>query len=309
MSNIQITEIKLAAIVVTYYPDNERLRLLLEKLINEKIQIIIVDNTTYTAEENSNYLHTLNHEAIYTVLLGQNLGIAAAQNIAIDIARRRNDTHIIFFDQDSLPDTDMILALLDAEKMLLLQNKKIGTLGPIYKDTVTNQISKPVFFLFGYLLNRGEINNNIVKCDFLISSGSLIRIKVFEDVGPLNEDLFIDGVDLDWILRASELGYSHYMVMNAKMLHSIGDNNSKFLGISFGNHSNTRNFYKIRNLTFLLFFGKNSLRFKLTMFFKIPIYVLTFMLSSNNKIVSLKYLFQAIENALLKKLGPLDQLN
>lgn len=309
MSNVLINEIKLSAIIVTYYPDTKKLSLLLEKLISEKIQIIIVDNSVYTSEDNCTYIENLDHQQIHTVKLKQNFGIAAAQNIAIDIAKKRDITHVIFFDQDSLPDKDMISALLNAEKILLLQNKKIGALGPIYKDTVTNQISKPVFFLLGYFLNRHEINNHIVKCDFLISSGSLIRIKVFENVGRLNEDLFIDGVDLDWILRASEFGYSHYMINDAKMLHAIGDKNAKFLGISFGNHTHARNFYKIRNLTYLLFFGKNSLRFKLTMLLRIPIYALIYMSSSNNKLLSLKYLFRAFEHALLKKLGPFDNSN
>jgi rhamnosyltransferase len=62
-----------------------------------------------------------------------------------------------------------------------------------------------------------------IECDFLISSGVLIPIAVLDDVGGMDDGLFIDNVDLDWSFRARSRGYALFGVCGTTMEHRLGD--------------------------------------------------------------------------------------
>jgi rhamnosyltransferase len=62
----------------------------------------------------------------------------------------------------------------------------------------------------------------LVECDFLISSGMLIPVDVLSVVGGMEEALFIDHVDTEWCLRASDKGYACFGVGDAWMEHQLG---------------------------------------------------------------------------------------
>ena len=62
-----------------------------------------------------------------------------------------------------------------------------------------------------------EKEHNFVS--YTISSGSLIRKEVFEEVGLMNEDLFIDFVDNELCWRAKFFGYKIFISSRAKMNH------------------------------------------------------------------------------------------
>ena len=67
----------------------------------------------------------------------------------------------------------------------------------------------------------------MTESDHLISSGSLIRLDVFDKVGLMLEELFIDFVDIEWGMRAKKNGYICYIANNVLMKHSIGDKSVK----------------------------------------------------------------------------------
>jgi rhamnosyltransferase len=57
---------------------------------------------------------------------------------------------------------------------------------------------------------------------FLISSGSLIDLAAFAEIGPFREDFFIDGIDIELCFRARARGFRTIMAMDEEMPHRLG---------------------------------------------------------------------------------------
>jgi rhamnosyltransferase len=236
------------AIVVTYEPDLKALSALLNNLDGQVDIVMLIDNGSINAAS-LNCFGTLPESRRVTVqLLDKNIGLAEAQNIGIEFANRREATHIILFDQDSLPSRDMVLQLLSAEHFLLNQKKNVAAVGPCYIDE--RQENPPPFIsIVGLQLLRHSCENreDPVEVDYLIASGSLIRTEVLRKTGLMRGDFFIDYIDIEWGLRAKRLGFRSFGVCSAKMNHSLGDAPIKWMGKNIPLHSPIRHYFHFRN--------------------------------------------------------------
>jgi rhamnosyltransferase len=85
------------------------------------------------------------------------------------------------------------------------------------------------------------------------SSGCAATAVTFSEVGLMDEEFFIDFVDVEWCLRCRQRGVKIVVVPDAVMVHSIGDIAvGSPLGLYHGIiHGPVRTYYKIRN-AFLL---------------------------------------------------------
>lgn len=299
---------KIAAVVVTYFPDEFLIKRLLSSLVSSKCEVIVVDNTPVGAKHwiSSQWVSTHYSSAQYHPL-GDNLGIAKAQNIGIGIAESQLCDHVIFFDQDSSISTDLIANLLTVEQVLLKKGEKVGSIGPLFLDEKSNEYSAAIRHKGPFVLKIriDPKSNRPVTADYLISSGSLVRMEVLHKVGRMREDLFIDWVDIEWGLRANNYGYRHYIAPSVIMLHSIGD---RFVSIGRKNiniHSDLRNYYIVRNACHLLLDGKIMWQWRLSIILKIPKYVIfyTFTSQSTNKLQVFRYLIRACFHGFSGKLG------
>lgn len=71
-------------------------------------------------------------------------------------------------------------------------------IGPRYIDERQN--NQPLFLQIGGLKAKRQydgVNGSVVDVDYLIASGCLILVNVLKDAGLMNEDLFIDYVDIE----------------------------------------------------------------------------------------------------------------
>ena len=98
---------KTYSVIVCYNPEVTNLFLLCQVLINSHSAIVIIDNTeeSYISKYESFPNCTL-------VPLGENTGIAHAQNIGIKHAIKGGADVIVFFDQDSKIENDFLSNLL-----------------------------------------------------------------------------------------------------------------------------------------------------------------------------------------------------
>jgi rhamnosyltransferase len=104
----------------------------------------------------------------------------------------------------------------------------------------------------GFPINRKMYDSGkegLIACDFLISSGSLISLAALVDIGPMDESLFIDNVDLEWSFRALAKGYTLIGVCTTTMHHRLGHSR---LQLPFGLglvkvHDPIRLYYIMRN--------------------------------------------------------------
>jgi len=62
----------------------------------------------------------------------------------------------------------------------------------------------------------------MIETDYVVSSGALIPLAVLDQVGMMDESLFIDYVDSEWGLRAKSRGHLSFGICAAQMVHCLG---------------------------------------------------------------------------------------
>lgn len=233
---------KAHAIIVTYYPDVNQLAKMVKTLRRANVDIIIVDNSESTNELDFD-------ECVELICLGDNIGIAAAQNIGIRHALAAGSEAIIFFDQDSCIQLELLTVLLRA-----LDTPKALIVAPVFFDE-RRGFEYPAIRVDRWG-RRTKVYpstyNSPTSVDIIISSGSAVNRAAFDAVGLMDESLFIDYVDTEWSLRARSCNVPIKVLPQARMLHSIGDDSINLFFARVPIHSAHRRYYRVRNALFLL---------------------------------------------------------
>lgn len=245
-------DIRVCAVIVSYRPDIELLRRALVAVRQQVQLIVLIDNGSSQETVDRIRELCLNAEA-RLIPCGENLGVAGGHNLGILCAREQGCSHVLLLDQDSVPAPDMMQRLWRALNTLSQSGVRVAGVGPQYVDEYTGSVSP--FVRFGRLMIRrihcsSNQSTGFVETDFLITSGSLIPIKVFDDVGLFEIGLFIDHVDTEWVLRVKHKGYKVFGVCGAVMHHSLGSATFRFWFFRWRNvplHSPERHYYVFRN--------------------------------------------------------------
>lgn len=242
------------AVVVTFNPVLPVLARLLARLQPQVNKILIVDNDS----GNRNALKELATATpeLDLLELSQNFGIGYAHNVGIARVRELRGDYVLILDQDSIPAQDMVSQLLAVAKTLSASESTLGAVGARYVGTYAGNDS--FFVQFGTIKFRRVFCKSdasagrprYIRADFLISSGTLFPMRTLDEVGDMDEGLFIDHVDTEWFLRANRRGYYSYGACDALMQHGLGDETIK---IWLGNwryvprHKPFRYYYMFRN--------------------------------------------------------------
>jgi rhamnosyltransferase len=239
------------AVVVTYHPDKAVLALLLDALTPQVSATVVVDNGS--TDELGDWLAGKGWAGLRYVAQGKNLGVATAQNRGIGEARALAADHVLLFDQDSIPGDDLVSRLLTALAAMAARDCRVAAVGPRYVD-VRNPTRRCFPRVTGWRFEMRDCDpgREVVEADALISSGTLIPLAVLDVVGPLEDALFIDQVDIEWGLRARSLGYRSFGVCAALLHHSLGEAPIRFLGRHIMHHGWLRHYYIFRNAVRLI---------------------------------------------------------
>jgi rhamnosyltransferase len=236
----------IAAVIVTYFPVPHEIGRLIEAIAPQVARVIVVDNTP---GDGTLPVHGQSAEVIR---VGSNVGLAKGQNIGIQRARAIGATHVMLFDQDSEPTPHMVQTLLAAVYEIESRGVRVAAVGPRWLDRSTREAAP--FIRVGWTglrhVRRQDAAGGLIDVDFLIASGSLIPTRVLEDVGTMDEVLFIDHVDIEWAFRAAARGYKLYGVNDAVLFHNLGESRRRvWLGKwwKVPVHSPLRNYYFARN--------------------------------------------------------------
>lgn len=231
----------IVAIVVTFNPEPDRLTAMLGRLRTQVTSTVVVDNGSRASPD---ALVARSDAAVTLIELGNNYGIAYAQNRGIDFARQQGAAAVLLMDQDSLPDSGMVAELSQVYENLSARGIATAAIGPSYRDEGL-QKKAPA-------LNRDMAVPGIAadEVDHVIASGSLLTLAAIDRVGPMRDDLFIDYVDIEWALRARTFGLRSFMARNATMSHQFGTPLTIF-GRQFSSHTPMRQYYLFRNSIWL----------------------------------------------------------
>lgn len=293
----------ICSIVVLYNPDIQQLNGLLSELYKQVDHIVFVDNTP---DDMKNYNDAaFQCEKLIYINLGDNLGIAKAHNVGIKKALELSSDYFIIFDQDSSISEDLVSSLVDLSEKLKNKGEKVGAVGPAYLDIKTNIIAPAIQFK-GLKVRRININEaeEYTVADYIISSGTLISSLVIKEIGLMKDELFIDYVDVEWGLRAKQLGYNCYIANQVLMRHSIGDVSIKvpFINKSVNIHSDFRKYFILRNGFFLIIHSDLPWNWRLVQIPKTMMYFFFLLIFISSRLKLLKIFFIALRDALLKKM-------
>jgi len=245
---------KVSSITVAFNPNPKRLAEQIRALQGEVGEVVIVDNGSDAAVAK---LPELAGMAMRVISLPDNRGVAHGFNAGIAAARDRGAEFVLLLDDDSVPIAGMVKELLAAcrGRELVEGSPPIAAVGPRIQDA-RDSLDYP-FIRLGWIHNShircGSVEGEVIACDFLISSGSLVPMSAFAAVGEFDEGLFIDSVDLEWCCRARSRGLALYGVCAARLDHRLGDRRQAVLNaFELVVHSPERIYYMTRN-RFLLY--------------------------------------------------------
>lgn len=166
----------------------------------------------------------------------ENLGFSKGNNVAIRQCRGR---YIALVN----PDVIVFPGCLDALADFLDQHPKVGDVGPrVFNPDMTQQSTCRRFptlwknFCSATQLERlfkgkpffaGEhmfyfAHDRVLAVDVIVGCFSMIRHEAFDEVGLLDEGLFMYGDDVDWCRRAWNAGWQVYFCPNAHAVHDRG---------------------------------------------------------------------------------------
>jgi rhamnosyltransferase len=227
------------SVIVTYNPNWQAVNLSCNQLLAANVTPIVVDNS----EVNTNSMHVSSEHCKF-LILGENKGIATAQNVGIDYCIDKGADIIVFFDQDSVFSEDFISKLIAP---IIIQNEDV--VAPTFVDA-----DKGFYYPIVSVTKHGVIKKtvSITNADpfytnMAISSGTAVKVSVFNIVGKMLDGLFIDYVDTEWCLRCQQFGIKVLILPDNQMIHSIGDKSFKIFGFTVPVHSPYRRYYRVRN--------------------------------------------------------------
>lgn len=238
------------AVVVTYEPVASQTERLLRALAPQVGHLVVVDNGSTTTDL-ADVRATTEELGGELVALRTNTGIAAAQNVGIEHARRRGAGAVLLSDQDSAPAPDMVRRLTEALDEARAAGRRVAAVGPVIVDA-RNPGAVLNFSDQRWGPRRAALTPGAgrpVPLTFLLASGCLVPLDALDAVGGMDESLFIDHVDLEWGLRARRAGWELLGVPDALLHHALGDRTQRIPGRSrdVHLHSPVRNYYMVRN--------------------------------------------------------------
>lgn len=231
--------VKVAAGVVFYHPDNNVISNI-STYYHSVDYLVIIDNSEKENEVLKNEVKETFPHAIYKSL-NQNAGIAAALNIACNIAKENNCNWILTMDQDSSFKTNELKSMIDNIPAAQELFKNIGIISPFHVLHEHHEVKAS---------HRYTVKN------IVMTSGNLLNLNTYTAVGPFEEKLFMDFVDYEYCLRLRKNNYKIVQDNFVHLKHSLGDFKirkifSQKIGVS--NHNYVRRYYMTRNSLYVGF--------------------------------------------------------
>ncbi|RFM30462.1 glycosyltransferase family protein [Deminuibacter soli] len=218
----------------------------------------------------------------------QNAGIAVRLNQGAEMAIRDGFTLLLTMDQDSYFEATTWRYYLQGIESYA-SKEQVAMFGTTYNDrdhaVVSTETPEPVD----------------VRDEGLITSGAILNLALFKQIGGFDENLFIDSVDYDYCLRAHIQGLKLVRFQNIFLHHAIGNEvrrasikslflvkKQKFL------HSPLRCYYMYRNLLYMeKKFGKIAPASMVTLREGVMTYLKNFLLYGRRSRAMFRYLIAA----------------
>ena len=216
--------------VVVSYNGLDRITHTVHALKGQVRCIHIVDNGSDA--DSQRVLETLQREPGVTLeRLGNNRGVGHALNRGVQRAKQIGCAWLLTMDQDSVVDG----CLMEAYRAALKQDPHMVCLTP----RIIGRTRKK------------DMAGGVIS--YAITSGNLVRVTIFDQIGLYDEGFFVDCIDFDFCLRLRRTGHTVHRVQAALMRHQLGDPVDVPTPIRpyYALHSPVRRYYMYRNFMYM----------------------------------------------------------
>jgi len=249
---------RLATVTVTFNPSQLELEAQLQALPTSSIKII-VDNASQPQHWTEIETLASQFKNVHLIRNDTNLGLAAAINRGVNwlATLTTSPELVLLLDQDSVPQPASVATLLAAFKHLQSEGHKVGCVGPLLTDPntgLTHGFHQSSRWRWSRAYPQID-STSPVPCSNLNGSGTLVPIELFQQLGGLDETLFIDHVDTEWAFRVMAYGYGLWGIPGAVFNHSMGQASIRFWLFGWRVwpvRSPSRHYYLYRNATILM---------------------------------------------------------
>jgi N-acetylglucosaminyl-diphospho-decaprenol L-rhamnosyltransferase len=229
------------SVIVVSYNTRDLLRRCLQSLAeaaNEGLSLhtIVVDNAS---PDGSAAMVAAEFPSVELVRNERNLGFAAATNIGL---KRANARYLLLLN----PDTEVKAGALPALVSFMDAHPRAAVAGPslVYGDGTPQHScfrfpTLAMQFLDLFPLHHRLLNSRLngrypldqktpFEVDHPLGACMIIRPRVLEQVGLLDEGFFIYCEEVDWCWRAKKAGWRVYCVPEAVIVHHSGQSTRQF---------------------------------------------------------------------------------
>ena len=212
-------------VIISIFNNQKDIILCLESFIKvyPKINIIVIDNAS--TDNSLKSILSLKYERLQIIRNEKNLGFAKAANKGIKLALKQNAEAVLLLNPDTLPSRGFLEPLLTNPAEIV---------GPILKFKRNNQWIYDFGGKINFWLGRTSHNEypkymvkNIKAPDYLSGCCLLIKRKVFEKIGFLDERYFLFFEDADFCLKAKKAGFKVSLEPKSMMIHKLSEGKAK----------------------------------------------------------------------------------
>jgi rhamnosyltransferase len=289
---------QVAAGIVLFNPDLELLdRLLCALDRNDRNIFVFVNGKTEPAVDDS--LARLSK--VHTIKSSANIGLGAGLNELVKAAEAAGFKNVLLFDQDSSPEPALPDALCECAEQLQIARAPVAVVGPRLV-VPPGENYKPL----RYSRRRPSGLPCGSAVDFLPTSGSLVSIAAWREIGPFRVDYFVDGIDIEWCYRAWHQGYACVLADDLEMVHRWGTP-AEHRGrndYQVARQSDLRSYYHFRNAVHSLRLPHMPWRWRAPQFARLVAQAFVFARSRGFQRSSWVLLHRAWAAGLAGRLGP-----
>jgi rhamnosyltransferase len=246
----------IASVTVTYNPEIDVLVRQLNQLPPDALKVI-VDNASQSELLAQLRRIASDRDDVLLVENDANLGLAKALNQGADQVQARfpHCGYLLLLDQDTEPGSGGVESLLAAFQDLARSRPRLGCVGPRLIDENTGLEHGFHQMAGGRWVRRFPTDPAPVPVDNINGSGILMPLKLFAELGGLDETFFIDHVDTEWSFRVLASGRELFGIPSVHFKHRMGVRGIRywFLGWRVWPYrSPGRHYYLFRNTVRLL---------------------------------------------------------
>ncbi|GKX67462.1 glycosyltransferase [Inconstantimicrobium mannanitabidum] len=281
----------IAAIIISYN-SQETIKETINSIMYQVDMVIVVDNNSdnLCTEILSELVSRSNK--LKVIYLSENKGIASALNIGIREAMNNNLEYIVTLDHDSICCDEFVGKMLSQYKEMELTYKDL-ILAPDVIDK-SSGISK---------YERLSDSNKLIKVEGLMQSGCVFNVRIFQEIGYFNEDLFIYYVDDEFCKRVASVEGNCFINRDVYILHNEGKHFSKKI---FGKQFELRTYSGIS----LYYISRNCIymckQFSYSYFRRIIEEFRNTILFSKNRRKDLFYMYKGMKDGFKSVLGKMS---